>query len=505
MRPFVRVMTIFLVLFGGSLVWGRTGQLNLRVVDQATGEPIAVRMHLKNPRGRAVLPKGTISWNDHFVVPGIINLELTSGQYSFVIERGPEYRVRFGSFEMKAGATGSKTVEMLRIADLKQEGWWSGDLHIHRPVKDIELLMQAEDLHVAPVITWWNDKNSWEDKEVPGETLKKFDGDRYYDIMAGEDERGGGGLLYFNRRQPLPLVGSQREYPASTRFLVQAAGDSNVHIDIEKPFWWDMPIWIASQKVDSIEIAHNHMLRDGVLDNEAWGKPRPKLGYPGPIGNGRWTQDLYYKLLNAGIRLPPSAGSASGVLNNPVGYNRVYVHVDGEFTHEKWWQNLREGRVFVTNGPLLRATIRGKLPGYTFNSDTPLSLQVAVNLATRDKIDYLEIIKNGEVAKEVPLNEYAKRRGQLPAVEFKESGWLIVRAVTNVNNTYRFASTGPFYVEIGQDTRISRTAVKFFQDWVDERTAMLKLDDANQQEEVHKYLRAAAAFWAKKQKNATAP
>ena len=84
-----------------------------------------------------------------------------------------------------------------------------------------------------------------------------------------------------------------------------------VHVDIEKPFWWDMPLWVASGMVDSIGICHNHLQRDGMLDNEAWGKPRDKIEYPAPHGNGRWTLDIYYQLLNAGIRLPPSAGSAN--------------------------------------------------------------------------------------------------------------------------------------------------------------------------------------------------
>ena len=38
------------------------------------------------------------------------------------------------------------------------DGWWSGDLDVRRPVRDIELLMEADDLHVAEVITWRNDK-----------------------------------------------------------------------------------------------------------------------------------------------------------------------------------------------------------------------------------------------------------------------------------------------------------------------------------------------------------
>ena len=34
---------------------------------------------------------------------------------------------------------------------------------MHRPLADVELLMRAEDLHVAVVITWWNDRNLWDD------------------------------------------------------------------------------------------------------------------------------------------------------------------------------------------------------------------------------------------------------------------------------------------------------------------------------------------------------
>ena len=30
-----------------------------------------------------------------------------------------------------------------------------------------------------------------------------------------------------------------------------------MHIDIEKPFWWDVPAWAVSGQVDSIGIANN--------------------------------------------------------------------------------------------------------------------------------------------------------------------------------------------------------------------------------------------------------
>lgn len=71
---------------------------------------------------------------------------------------------------------------------------------------------------------------------------------------------------------------------------------------------------------------------------------------PPPLGNGLWTLEIYYHALNSGLRISPSAGSASGVLPNPVGYNRAYVHIDGDFTYEKWRDGLLAGRSFVSNG-----------------------------------------------------------------------------------------------------------------------------------------------------------
>ncbi|MCA9268786.1 MAG: hypothetical protein KDA41_09965, partial [Planctomycetales bacterium] len=292
------------LIVGGALC---AAELQLTAVDDATGEPVPVRVHLRDARGRTPKVDGTIAWNDHFVMPGQTTLNLPPGKYTFEMERGPEYRLRTGTFELKRGDADAREVRMVRIVDMRTEGWWSGDLHIHRAPEDIELLMLAEDLHVAPVITWWNDKNLWKGKPLPDAPLHQFDTDRFYHVMAGEDERGGGALLYLNGRRPLDIAGAAREYPALDVFLREAKKDPQVHVDLEKPFWWDAPTLAATGLIDSIGLAHNHMQRSGVLDNEAWGRPRDKSIYRGPTGNGRWTTDIYYHLLNCGLRIPPSA------------------------------------------------------------------------------------------------------------------------------------------------------------------------------------------------------
>jgi hypothetical protein len=359
-------------------------------------------------------------------------------------------------------------------------------------------------LHIAPVITWWNNRNSWTNG-LPANVVVRFDGDRFYHLLAGEDEREGGALLYFNLPRPLDIAGAAREFPSPMKFLSEARAYPGVWVDIEKPFWWDAPLWLASEQVDSIGIAHNHMHRGGVLPNEAWGRTRDTQRLPDPHGNGHWTQEIYYHALNCGLRLPPSAGSASGVLPNPVGYNRVYVQLDGALTYEKWWRGLKAGRVFVSNGPLLRCRADGHWPGHVFKAAPGQGLEINVEMAldSRDPVMVIEIIQNGRVAHTLSFSEW-KSRG-LPKIRFNESGWFLVRVRATVPETFRFGSTGPFYVEVGSTPRrISRTSAQFFLDWVRERMARVRLANPRQQEEVLQHHRAAEKFWHEKVAGATA-
>ncbi|MBI2823895.1 MAG: hypothetical protein HYX69_04285 [Planctomycetia bacterium] len=504
----------FILFFSPSRLWAAGGELRVTVVDTETGKPIACRMHLKNAKGAPQKAPGAPFWRDHFVFPGKIALKLPKGTYTFELERGPEYVDRKGHFTINDGANDEQEIDLKRAVDMAAEGWWSGDLHVHRPAAEIRLLMQAEDLHVAPLITWWNERNLLPDGRPPKQPVVRFDGNRIYDLMGGEDERGGGALLFFNLKEPLPLVGPPKgtgaqkmEYPPSMKFLLAAREQESAWIDVEKPFWWDVPIWLASGKVDSIGLANNHMQRSGMYPGEAWGRPRDTKRFPGARGNGQWSEEIYYQVLDSGLRIPPSAGSASGVLPNPVGYDRVYVWVDkNEFDYRAWWEAFKAGRVVVTNGPLIRPLANNRLPGHLFHAAAGEAIELAItlNLTTRDKIDYLEIVKDGRVAQSVRLEDYANRNGHLPPVRFTESGWALVRAVTDNNETYRFASSGPWYVEIGEKPRISKAAARFFLDWMNERTANLKLDDAEERAEVLKYHDEARKFWEARVAAATA-
>jgi hypothetical protein len=525
-RPAIWTVAALAIIVAGAQGIARAGvggRLEIKVVDHDTGEPLACRIHLTNQSGKVQKPPKVPFWHDHFVIDGSLMLRLPSGNFNFVVERGPEYLVVTGHFEIHDFAQDTKTVSLRRFVDMSKEGWWSGDLEVHRPKKEIELLMQADDLHVAELVTWGNPKDPLKPAATPaasdaktspfkeppakapdaaaaidsrspaGDPLVLFADQRCYQSLAGVVRRPGGSLLVVGLDSaPPPTVIAD---DSASEVVDWAREHGKPWIDVRRAASWDLPIWIALGMVDSIELADSQLARGSVKPDEVGTRPRATSKFPGPAGVGRWSETVYYNLLNCGLRIPPSAGSGSGVGPNPVGYNRIYVHVNEPFSYERWLENLRAGRVVVTNGPLIRPDVVGELPGFVFRADggQEVELDAGLTLSTRDPISYLEIVQNGRTVHEVRLDQWAKEGGKLPPIKFRESGWFVIRAVCDLGTTHRFASTGPYYVEISNKKRISRAAVQFFLDWLDAREK--RPPDAGAHPSADRHVEQARAFW----------
>jgi hypothetical protein len=483
-----------------------SAELSFKITDDE-GNPLPCRIHFTEAGGQPVKVDGYPYWRDHFVCDGEATVKVLPGKYRWQIERGPEFVRMKGDVNLEGGNSGTVSEQLRRLVNLREAGWYSADMHIHRPVKDIKLLMRAEDLDFGPVITWWN--KPAKDVNPRQQTTFPFDGHRLYNIMAGEDEREGGALLYFGLDRPLDLSVKSREFPSPMQFVGQARElNPNVWIDIEKPFWWDVPVWLASGKMDSIGLANNHMCHSRMYESEAWGRPRDVERLPNPRGNGFWSQEIYYHLLNAGLRMPPSAGSASGVLPNPVGYNRVYVHLDEPFTRDSFFEALKAGRSFVTNGPLLRVQANDKRPGATLqkSDDRSLAVELAIDLTTNDPLRKLEVIHNGKVIEQIPCSNDALQK-LIVNIDLAEPGWFLVRVIADVDETFRFASTAPWYVESPSvKSRISRASAQFFLDWVDERMERIRknVTDPDQLRAVLEPHEQARLFWQQRVREANA-
>jgi hypothetical protein len=327
----------------------------------------------------------------------------------------------------------------------------------------------------------------------------RFAENRYYDLTAGKDDRSGGSLLFFRLSRPLELPSAGRKLPTAADLLRQAHTQENAWVDVKNPTAWDLPLLLATGGVDSIELASDEILRTGMRQPSGGKLPERRPGTkPQPRDQAEWWQEIYFHILNCGLRIPPSAGSGSGSAVNPLGYNRMYVWVDKQaFNYDAWWDGFRAGRVIVTNGPLIRPQANGELPGHVFTmrAGERFEIDVAMNLATRDKISYMEVLRNGRTAQSIRLEDWAKT-GHFPPFTFTESGWFVVRAVTETKETYRFALSAPWYVEVaGQPRRISRRSVQFFLDWLNQRAAELPADNDEEQRELTRQYAEARAFW----------
>jgi hypothetical protein len=496
------------------------GGFEIEVTD-ADGGPVPCRVHLRAANGEFWKASTWPSFDDHFVFPGRATFPLVSGTYTYEVERGPEYRALRGSFQVGDGAPTTLHLRLERIANLASQGWYPGDLHIHRKKEDVPLLVRAEDLSIAPVVTWWNGLAAG--PAFPASRVVPLEGSRWMEATAGEDERWGGAIMYFRLDKPLDLPPSMMqdgklahregddrdEYPSPAELARIARAQPAAHIDIEKPFWWDAATWVGLGFADSIGIAHNHMTRASLHNGEAWGKARdPKVYGDGPFGDAYWSQDIYYHILDAGVRIAPSAGSASGVLPNPVGYNRVYVHLEGPLDYDAWWQGLKGGHSFVTNGPLLLVSANGELPGHVFqgNRGAKIDITLDTRVVSNEPIGSVELVRDGKVVQRGTLDHDGASVSFAP-VSFKQSGWFLVRTIADRTDNFHFASTAPFYVEIKPRLRrISRASVQFFIDWIDERMAHLRSGTMapDKLQSVLAYHQEAERFWQRQLAQANA-
>ncbi|MEO0531236.1 MAG: hypothetical protein AAF266_11780 [Planctomycetota bacterium] len=430
------------------------GYLELAVIDAETRQPVAARLHLTDTRGRPVAaPKGRDAWGvarlgDHAYLDGKATLGLRRGVYRFLLDAGPEYRTQHGHFEIARHAEDSKTVEVRRHARLADEGWFAADLASCRPPENLPLLQRAEQLAYTPTIV-----AVWEGKQWAPPRLAEH-GRRHTDTSGAtavwSTERGTVWLIDPDESRAIADLPTPSE---SLKAFLGAAREDGWRV-IASITSRELPLWIAHDLIDALVV-----IKGDIDQAEPGRKPDPLL-FPGEQGLGRWRRHLYESLVDAGVSLPPVALTGSGLNTLPLGSSRVYAFTDGDPSCDAWWRAVEDRSVFVTNGPLLRAFVAGTPPGSTFllGPGETRAFSITLSLATRSKIEYLELIKNGRVERNVRLADVAANGGRLPEIAFDAPGWLAVAAVTSATDRYEYAMSAPWFVEDAKGPRIDREA-----------------------------------------------
>jgi hypothetical protein len=507
----VALLAIASLWLAASAPQARQGAACLRVEarDLDTDRVVPARFYLTDSTGAPRTPTGVIVYDKrdehHFVTGGSFETALPAGRYRLVVERGPEYLPATVDLDIQDGTTRHQIVQVRRWLDMNERGWFSGDLHNHRSVDEMPMLLLAEDLNVAPTITDW----IWEDRPIATprptrEPLRAVDDRHVYSVLDKEVERlesGPGAVALLGLRTPIRFDG-YRLFPPDDVYC-RRAREQGGYVDAEKIVWRDGAALVALGLIDFIGIVHNHFNRQDVeLETDPWGMiPKFKPEFDTVAGMPLWSMEVYYHLLNCGFRLPVSAGSASGVKASPLGYNRVYVKVSGPFSYGKWFASLKAGRSFATNGPMLFLSADGQDPGAELRvGDTTRPVRIRAEALSPRSLARLQIVSSGQVLRSISEPDSAGRWIIEMEQTFAHNGWVAARAFEPAGRTIRFAHTSPIYVDVGIPAPAADDA-KFFLEWIDREiafyTARHDFRQRNHEDEMLAFFRQAREVYAR--------
>lgn len=285
------------------------------------------------------------------------------------------------------------------------------------------------------------------------------------------------GLLHLTQNFLLPDYASYGNTSAASLFPTNGAIADLAHrqqalVGYVHPF--DIPI----------DPEHDPTLTNGEPLDEALELPVDaalgKVNYIEVLGfsDHRMTADVWYRLLNCGFRLPTGAGSDTmanyASLRGPVGLTRVYARIPkSKFDTASWFDSLKHGRTFATNGPLLGLTLGGKEVGDELErpaGEHPVKFKAW--LRSFVPVDHFELVCNGHVVRDLKLGNNRQSADAEGTIPISQTGWCVLRASSDkpehpVLDDYVYATTSPIYVHVAGSNPKPTEDAAFFIAWID--------------------------------------
>ncbi len=428
-----------------------SGTLVLTIKDATTGKPVPARLEIKGADGTyhvaqdALPASGDCSMGDpgsgpvdaaasvakffdrvavsnpytgttQFYSTGRSSIRLPAGTTAIRVFKGPEYKVGVETLKIRKGATVKHTVALKRWVNMPQKGWYSADDHVHipRPSPDsnapLSKMLQAEDINVGNLLQMGKVTNF---------------------SIAPQYAHGPDGLY----QEGNYILAAGQENPR-THFLGHTItlGAATAHFDKEKYLIYRL-LWEQTAKEGAINGYAHVIAPSGFLlapqDGMAVVLPHNLMHFVEVLQFNRSGYDTWYDLLALGFRLTATAGSdyPCGGQSLP-GHERFYTKVEGPLTYRKWIESVRQGRTFVTTGPIVEFRVNGKDIGSEIVLDKPSTVQLSGSVVfdpDRDDLVAVELLRNGNV-----VNRFSRVKGE-SKIEFRvkrrvdESSWFAVR------------------------------------------------------------------------------
>ena len=475
-RLIVRALCTCLVWMCLTVPVDAATRLEARIVDDASGQPLAARVAVTNADGKFVEIDGRHEHVEYLgkrwcYVDGSFALTVPSGGVSLEIRRG------FETLPLTARIAGQasskkveKTLRLRRWIDMGAKGYVNGDIHAHLPVPKVaHPQMRAEDLNTLTLLYL-------PDTESPIATNRCFMGkldacstpgcEIYVSQEIQEWQMGHVTLLGLTSLVPgYPHAGGSLEhwkgFPQwDLMRALHATRQQNGTI-----FWShisslpgaELPVALALGLVDGVELI-------------TWSDPTQLPNHWGPWEDSGFSQaefpvmrsmDLYYQFLNAGFRLPIAAGTDKFEEEIPLGSNRTYARVTGTPGYDSWLAAVKAGRGFVTNGPIVEFDVAGSEPGDVVEFQGTKTVTARARVRSILPINTIDIVMNGRKVghKTVPLLRQDPPADGIYAleveatVELTDSAWLAARVSDHPDLLNRilprglsvFAHTSPVY------------------------------------------------------------
>ena len=435
-----------------------TGRLRVTVLGP-DGKPTAARIYLSASDGRAYTPDGgfhrVISETEthYFHTRGVFEIDVPAGHTSVEALKGFEYLPRATTAVVSAGGVTAVTIRLTRLANLPAAGWYSGDTHVHDLHQGRFGLthqtffdqLLAEDLHVTNALIHMDDSKimgRWEDLTGTPDPLSTRD----YVLQYGEEFRGSLGhiALLGISRYVLPfqagLGNSSYAQPELDAHYIDSARAQGGLAGFVHPYL--NPVRDAAAGSGSLIPVDAALGKGGFYDVTSV--------YSDELASS----EMYFKLLNCGIRLPATGGTDNFTdvwRDPPPGTDRAFVRVRGALTLTSWMDGIRAGHTFSSNGPLLWLDVNGKGMGdeLAVAGSAPPTVHVRARVASIAAVGRLEIIVNGKIAATIPASD-SSHIAYDGLVDVPEGGWVAVRAVGGpsrfIGDSYAFAQSSPVYV-----------------------------------------------------------
>ncbi len=141
------------------------------------------------------------------------------------------------------------------------------------------------------------------------------------------------------------------------------------------------------------------------------------------------TADAWYRLLNLGLPIMPSAGSDT--MHNfhrtmSIGSTRIYARPQGALSLQSFLAAVKQGRSFVTNGPMIDFSAGGVRPGGVIGGAST-STEWKLDAWSAVPVERVEILVNGKVAWSGGGVPAGGRRSFSGRVDVPQGGWIAAR------------------------------------------------------------------------------